>query len=553
MIVNFSYKKEFSDLIESIRNTYGEKILELEGIGSSQLDINQNAKQFLLNTTTTADISIDANANVDNKDITGYQFEVVKPIFKLNSVYLLWEKLYKSHGLEYANDIITKQVIGDIYINDFGDVGKPYSYHPHTLILTHSGLFTMENLFMCYEEMICENGDMEIIDCQYLGLKVFDGKDFVKITKLIRHISHTDLIAVVSNQGRSVIITEDHPFITPECLDGKQSKELTLSDKIISTDRITEEFKNTTLQNTSSLKYLGVNIDANGHIDNDEVIIQTLQFERLQRLCVTIEALEFIDIKVFISNKNDEILYNISFKIPFDKHQNILEYSKKLKENQNIFKKFDIEIESSGKIEQLLKIPYKGKFVYDITTETGRFASNGVFCHNCFNYSMYDVCLFGLPMIKKITSVPPKTLFAFKSQVEQFVIHASNSTLGASGLADYLICMAWYVDKIEKNNFSDGKIKLYPSKEAVDTYVKENLISFIYTINQPLRSSQSPFTNVSIYDEYFLDELIKSYVFIDGTTPKKETVKRVQELYIDAMNEEQKRTPITFPVEKIAA
>ena len=59
----------------------------------------------------------------------------------------------------------------------------------------------------------------------------------------------------------------------------------------------------------------------------------------------------------------------------------------------------------------------------------------------CFNYSTYDIALQGLPMVNKIDSKPPKHLYAFKSQVEQFVVQAANSTLGATGLADLLIIM----------------------------------------------------------------------------------------------------------------
>ena len=45
-------------------------------------------------------------------------------------------------------------------------------------------------------------------------------------------------------------------------------------------------------------------------------------------------------------------------------------------------------------------------------------------------------------MIKKIKSIPPKYLYSFKSQLEQFTIIAANSTLGATGLADMLLVMS---------------------------------------------------------------------------------------------------------------
>lgn len=164
----------------------------------------------------------------------------------------------------------------------------------------------------------------------------------------------------------------------------------------------------------------------------------------------------------------------------------------------------------------------------------------------CFNYSTYDIMIKGLPMVKKVKSSPPKYLYAFKSQLEQFTVIASNSTLGATGLADMLIMMSYYMSNILKSK-SDAHFK-FSSEEDCWSYLKENLVSFIYTINQPMRANQSPFTNVSVYDDFFLDKLCSDYIFPDGSSPDKEIVKRIQELYLNIMNEELRRTPLTFPV-----
>lgn len=189
----------------------------------------------------------------------------------------------------------------------------------------------------------------------------------------------------------------------------------------------------------------------------------------------------------------------------------------------------------------------KAIYVYDITTETGTFAADGIFkAHNCFNYSTYDILTKGLPMVKKVKCEPPKYLYSFKSQLEQFVTIASNSTLGASGTADMLIMMAYYVKNM-LNTLSDAHFT-FADEDAVWKYVRENLVSFVYTINQPMRGNQSPFTNLSVYDDNFLDKLCADYIFPDGSTPDKEIVKKLQNIYLDIMNEELQRTPLTFPV-----
>ena len=165
----------------------------------------------------------------------------------------------------------------------------------------------------------------------------------------------------------------------------------------------------------------------------------------------------------------------------------------------------------------------------------------------CFNYSTYDIMVKGLSTVDKIKSIPPKYLYAFKSQVEQFVTIASNSTLGATGLADLLIVMSFYVEDILDTK-KDAHFS-FASEEDVWSYVKETLISMIYTLNQPMRGNQSPFTNISIYDDNFLSKLSDDYINpMTGAHVNIDVIKKLQILFIDTMNEELERTPITFPV-----
>lgn len=172
----------------------------------------------------------------------------------------------------------------------------------------------------------------------------------------------------------------------------------------------------------------------------------------------------------------------------------------------------------------------------------------------CFNYSAYDIALEGLPMGGRLNIGPARSLFAFLRQVEQFTVYAANSTLGATGFADLLIVLAWYVDRIKETG-KDHHITvshgdpLYGVSDLEDTraYIKESLTSLIYTLNWEFRGNQSPFTNVSVYDRPFLEQLVPTYV-IDGRTPAMHTVEEVQDLFLEAFNEVLSRTPATFPV-----
>jgi ribonucleoside-triphosphate reductase len=291
MYLKQSYDQEFTELMLHLKEKYPAKLFDLEGIGK-QLDMCSFSKDFF-SASTTADASIDANANVSDMSNIAYGVELPKAYFKLNSYYMLWKQLKKTYGRADANNIVEKQLIGDIYINDFHGIaaGSPY----------------------------------------------------------------------------------------------------------------------------------------------------------------------------------------------------------------------------------------------------------------CFNYSTYDIMLQGLNMIDKITCAPPKYLFSFKSQLEQFVVVASNSTLGATGLADLLIVMSLYVRRILRTN-SDANFK-FADEQSCWSYVKETMVSLIFTLNQNMRGNQSPFTNLSLLDRHFLAELTPGYIDpVTGEAADAELVQKLQELFVCVMQEEMRRTPITFPI-----
>lgn len=224
------------------------------------------------------------------------------------------------------------------------------------------------------------------------------------------------------------------------------------------------------------------------------------------------------------------ITYGIETKKPYEKLNSYYMLWKRLKELYGI-----------GYANDIIKMQITGViYIHDV---------HGVGAGKpyCFNYSAYDVYMDGLPMVSKIKSVPPKHLYSFKSQMEQFMTIAANSTLGATGVADLLIVMSYYIEQMYKTK-SDAHFK-FASDDDIRAYIKETLVSFIYTVNQPTRSgSQSIYTNVSIYDKNFLKDLQPMYLFRNGHTFNIKYVQLVQDIFLETMNEELARTPVTFPV-----
>lgn len=160
----------------------------------------------------------------------------------------------------------------------------------------------------------------------------------------------------------------------------------------------------------------------------------------------------------------------------------------------------------------------------------------------CFNFSAMDVVCMGLPNNDKLNSNPPNNLSSFMGQMINFITEAGNNIMGAVGVADLLICAAYYVEKLRKENS-------HLPKDFLDKQIKQELQSFIYSINRPFRGGvQSFFVNISLYDNNFLDKLCSEYQFPNGSLVNKETVKELQQMYVDLMNSILERSPITFPV-----
>ena len=169
----------------------------------------------------------------------------------------------------------------------------------------------------------------------------------------------------------------------------------------------------------------------------------------------------------------------------------------------------------------------------------------------CFNYSTFDTALMGIPgkFDGRGGSKPPKNLMSFLGQIELFSLIAGNSTLGATGLADLLIVMSIFVKKILVTG-EDAHFKLN-GEDNCWQYVESLLTGFIYRLNQPYRGSQSLFSNVSVFDKYFLEGLLPSYSLeVEGEiySAEMDVVQKMQDIYIDIMNRELARKPITFPV-----
>ena len=73
-----TFDNDFTDLMMWLKSKYPKRLFNLEGIGDEQTDFSTFSKDFFTTKTTTADISIDENANVSNLDIISYRSRITK-------------------------------------------------------------------------------------------------------------------------------------------------------------------------------------------------------------------------------------------------------------------------------------------------------------------------------------------------------------------------------------------------------------------------------------------------------------------------------------------
>ncbi len=139
LLVNHSFDHHFVELLDRLKKKYGEEMFELEGIDEQNLDIAKFTNKFL-ETKTTADASVDANANVDDTSVLSWDYEMPKPLMKLNGLYFLWKDSLKKYGIKRANKMIELEISGGIRIHDLHGWLKPYCWGTSMASIVNEGM-----------------------------------------------------------------------------------------------------------------------------------------------------------------------------------------------------------------------------------------------------------------------------------------------------------------------------------------------------------------------------------------------------------------------------
>lgn len=125
-LIKQSFCDEFVRFLVEMYNKYGESVFAIQGISNKYMDIADFSKNFFTKSNV-ADVSVDGNANVKEKNIIQYDFENNKSLMKLNNLYRIYKGIKKTYNTKEAEKCIEKLISGELFINDLSSL-KPYCY-----------------------------------------------------------------------------------------------------------------------------------------------------------------------------------------------------------------------------------------------------------------------------------------------------------------------------------------------------------------------------------------------------------------------------------------
>lgn len=160
----------------------------------------------------------------------------------------------------------------------------------------------------------------------------------------------------------------------------------------------------------------------------------------------------------------------------------------------------------------------------------------------CYAADLDQLVEKGLFFVNKFKTGPAKHLTTFNDHVLEYIGWLSNRQSGAVGLPSYLVYSYWYW----KNDVANGFYLKDP-----EYYRRQCFQKFIYDCNQPyLRVIQSAFTNITIMDRPYLEELFGGRTYPDGqfVIDNIDGIIEHQKVFMDVVKETRKHMMSTFPV-----
>lgn len=160
----------------------------------------------------------------------------------------------------------------------------------------------------------------------------------------------------------------------------------------------------------------------------------------------------------------------------------------------------------------------------------------------CYAYDLSRLAKEGLFFMTDYNHKPAKHLTTFTDDVIEYVSFMCNRSSGAVGLPNILLWTMYFW----KKDIDNGYYILSP-----EYYLRQTFQKLIYRLNQPfLRTDQSAFTNVSIFDRHYYESLFGGVTFPDGSyaIDYVDTFIEHEKIFMEVVSDVRKENLFTFPV-----
>lgn len=160
----------------------------------------------------------------------------------------------------------------------------------------------------------------------------------------------------------------------------------------------------------------------------------------------------------------------------------------------------------------------------------------------CYAYDLGRLAREGLFFMENYNHQPAKHLTTFTDDVIEYVSFMCNRSSGAVGIPNILVWTMYFW----KKDIESGYYIRDP-----EYYLRQTFQKLIYRLNQPfLRTDQSAFTNVSIFDKYYYEALFGGLEFPDGSyaIDYVDTFIEHEKIFMEVVSDVRKENMFTFPV-----
>ncbi len=214
--------------------------------------------------------------------------------------------------------------------------------------------------------------------------------------------------------------------------------------------------------------------------------------------------------------------------------------------------------------DEILKLYGKelaDQYIKDLTSHiiyTHDEASTPVLKNYCEAVTLYPL-LFGSDSLDGTKTESPEHLHSFCGQLVNATFLLASQCKGAVAFGeffnffDHFAVMDYGEDyDLIENEFADTEV--VKKRKTIGEKIIQQFQYIVCNWNQPAgnRGAQSPFTNISYYDENYWHAMFDEFVFPDGSKPLWRRIDYLQRKFIHWFNDYRSRTLLTFPVETMA-